>query len=172
MPIIAAIMSILAGATAADAGPLAPAAEGMVQCYEPDDLARTCRSIAGYRLITGGTYANDAAVLISPTKNVILEITSPVEVKNGAVCGTARAKDVLDGRLRAAGSLVPQDKAAPALAQLVTALAAIIDKEVCTFYTPKDGVFIARASIDGIDRPELNQRVKWIKPSEGYKVSP
>ncbi len=111
-------------------------------------------------------------MLISPNGSVVLETTAPIEVKNGAVCGFTRAKDVTEGRLRVGGSPVPRDKAAPALAQLATALSVIIDKEICTSYTPKDGALIARASIDGVDHPELTQRVKWVKPSEGYRVSP
>lgn len=170
MSAAAILMSVLASGTSAN--PIAPAAQGMVQCYEPDDLAKTCRSIAGYRLISGTTYANDAAVLISPENALVLETTAPIEVKGGAVCGVTRAKDVTGGRLRVAGSLIPRNKAAPVQAQLVKALAPMLDKEICTSYTPKDGALIARVSIDGIDRPELTQRVKWVKPSEGYKVSP
>lgn len=36
-------------AQGASLGPLAPVAEGKVQCFEPNEVARTCQSIGDYR---------------------------------------------------------------------------------------------------------------------------
>lgn len=170
MSATAILLSVLASATSA--GPLAPATQGMVQCFEPDDLAKTCHSIAAYRPIGDAIFANDAAVLVSPTSAIIFESTMRVEVKGAAVCGVLRAEDYTNGRLRVGSTPVPRAKAAPALAQIAAAAKPFIGKEICSYFPGKGNMFTATAIVDGVERPDLQKRGKWIKASDGYTVSP
>ena len=45
--------------------PIAPAAQGQLQCYTPDVARRTCRSLAAYKSKANGAIDNTAIVLIS-----------------------------------------------------------------------------------------------------------
>jgi hypothetical protein len=170
MTAAAFIISVLASATSA--GPLAPATQGMIQCFEPDDLAKTCHSIAAYRQIGESIFANDAAVLVSPTSAIIFESTMQVELKENAVCGVLSRENYTNGRLRVGNTLVPRAKAEPALAQIAAAAQPFIGKQICSYFLRKGDMFTANAVVDGVERPDFQKRGKWVKASDGYTVSP
>jgi hypothetical protein len=152
--------------------PLSPAASGQVQCYQPDEQKKTCRSIASYRAVGRSTYSNTAVVLLSEAPPVILETTAPVTVRQGAVCGAIRAEDIAAGKLRVSGRLFDDVEAAPLLARVAEAMKALINKQICTSYEASGDGLTARASIDGRYRADMDQRVKWVHPGDGYKVAP
>jgi hypothetical protein len=74
--------------------------------------------------------------------------------------------------LRANGTLGPAAQATPALVQIAQALSSVIDKEICTRYVMEGVVLKAKASIDGVEQPALDQPVIWVKESDGYTVAP
>lgn len=170
------ILVVLAMA-ASEASPVAPmdplaAADGKVECYQPDDEKRTCRSIASYQRTNDQTYANTAIVLVSSAGPVTLETVTPVAVKAGAVCGSIRADDIGAGKLRVAGRLLPEAEAAPVLSQIAESMAPLIDREICTSYEPSEAGLTAKATIAGVYQADADQRVKWVAPDEGYVVAP
>ncbi len=173
--VLLVIVAMLSAATSAteDSQPLAKADKGFAQCYEPDDDAKTCQSIATYKKTTDGNWENTALVLISHTQPVTLETVSLVSVKNGAVCGYVRADDVMKGTLRFSGQPLPSEKAAAVLPKIAESMASVFDKEICTRYLPgPDGLLVTKATIEG-GKPEIpEQRVKWVLPSDGYTVAP
>jgi hypothetical protein len=166
---LAALVAV--AASGADEAPLAQSDEGFVQCYEPNDVAKTCRSLAGYKRKGDGTWDNTAIVLIDPRHSVSLETVTPVHVKNGAVCGYMRSEDVLKGKLRVSGEAIPDEKAALVLARIATAMAPMMNKEICTAYVQGQGALVAKATIEGSTTPLPDQRVRWILPSDGYTVA-
>lgn len=119
---------------AAAANPLAAVARGLVQCHAPDDQKRTCRSIASYEPTGGATFVNRATVLVSVAGPIVLETSTPVAIKAGAVCGSIRADDISAGHVRIAGRQATKDEAAPVLALVSRSMAALINKEICTSY--------------------------------------
>jgi hypothetical protein len=161
---------IAASATDVDTSPLTKSDGGFVQCYEPDDTAKTCRSIAAYRRSGAGTWDNIAIVSIDPGHPVSFETITPVSVKNGAVCGYIRLADLLKGKLRVSGEALPDDKAAPVLAKIAAAMAPMLNREICTTYVQRQGSLVATATVGGLTTPVPDQRVRWILPSDGYTV--
>lgn len=169
------IVLALAGtnaALAAPTNPLAPAADGQLQCHQPNDEKRTCRSIASYQRKDDGTYTNTAVVLLSSAGPVTLETTTVVTLKAGAVCGAIRANDLNTGKLRVAGRLLPDSEAAPILPRIAQSMASVIDKEICTSYEESTQGLTAKATISGEYRPDADQRVKWVQANDGYQVAP
>ncbi len=150
--------------------PLAPAQSGMVQCYDPDSVSRTCRSIAAYRRSRDGAWTNIATILADPNLPVTLEMEIPVAVRDGAVCGTLRREDVLGAKLAMLDRTVPPGRALPLLTQIADAMAGVIDREVCTRYVPAPGGLVARAHISGISAVFPEQRVIWVRSDAGYRV--
>ena len=175
--ILIALLMATATATAtatagASADPLKPAKCGSVQCYMPDEGRRTCRSIASYVPINSNTYSNKAMVLIAREGPIILATVTPVTLKAGAVCGFIREEDIRAAKLYVGQGVLPASKATPLLEQLARSSIWAKGMEICTTYVPtKDGL-IAKVAYDGDYQENSDQRVKWIRPSDGYSVAP
>ena len=152
--------------------PLAPAMKGQMQCHQPDDKKRTCRSIATYKREPDGSYSNKAIVLISRAGPVTLETVTPVTVEAGAVCGSIRAEDIMKGKLRVADRMLPDDEARPVLLRVSQSMTPVMGKRICTSYVMDQTGFIAKASIDGVYRVESDQTVKWVRAADGYVIAP
>ena len=169
-----AVLTLVAAATVpADSdGPLHKSEEGYVQCYEPDDTAKTCQSLAAYKRNADGTWDNTAIVLLAPKQPITLETVTTVSVKHGAICGYIRSEDVLRGKLRISGQSIPPEKAAPILIKIAESMATLTNKEICTEYLPSQDDLLARINIEGGVTPIPDQRVRWMLPSDGYTVAP
>lgn len=153
-------------------GPLAPAGKGMTQCYAPDVAAKTCASMATYHLNADGAFTNKAMVLISKSPPAILEMNTNVQIKNGAVCGTIRAENITAARLTVNGADVPADQARPVLAQIASGMKAVVGHEICTAYVQSGGNLVAKATMDGVPKPDQDQIMLWVSPADGYSIAP
>ncbi len=164
---------LMAAASAAGSlgGPLDDAEAGLVQCYEPNDAAKTCRSMASYSKNPDGTWDNTAVVELSPGQPVSLETVTPVRIEDGAVCGYIRRDDVLKGKLRLSGKLIPGDKARPILEKIADGMSPLMGKEICTKYVRINNELVAKGAVEGGNDPVPDQRVKWVKPTDGYSVA-
>jgi hypothetical protein len=155
---------------AVSANPLAMAERGFLQCYRPDVAKKTCQSIASYHRTGPGTYDNKAIIPVS--NEATLETHTPVIIEGNAVCGSIRAQDVMAGTLRVADRVVAPEAAKPILERIAQGFAPFADKEICTRYEPSGADFTARITIAGTYRPDQDETVKWIGPSDGYTVTP
>lgn len=151
--------------------PLAPAASGQVQCYVPTDH-KTCASIATYTANGDGTFANGATVLLSKKPVVVMQTSTPVTIKAGAVCGAVTRDSIAHAALSVNGQAIPADKSAPILQQIAGSLGSVIDHEICTTYVPNGAGLVAKASMDGKAQPDQDQKVIWVSPADGYSVAP
>jgi hypothetical protein len=168
MPLLLA--ALLAAAAADD--PLAPARAGKVQCYSPDEMARTCRSIAGYRQTGPDTYDNSALILVAPAPLTLLRTITPVTIKDGAVCGALRSEDVTAGVVLVDGTPLDETKAASIKAKVAHGLAPFAGKTICTRYVGDGDHVVAKVTIDGKAQDGFDQDVLWIAPDAGYGVAP
>ncbi len=166
-----ALLALAAAPAGAYPAPLAPAAQGQVQCYAPTDH-KTCASIAGYVANGDGTFANVALVMLSKQPVVVMQTTTPVSIKQGAVCGAIHSQDVIGGSLTVNGQAVPADKATPLLTRIAASLDPILGHEICTVYTSDGATLTARATMDGKAQPDQDQKMIWVSPAQGYKVGP
>lgn len=169
-----AMIALLAASTGAEIanGPLAPADAGQVQCHSPDMAKKTCRSLAYYSLDDRGNYINTAVVLLSPNSTVTMVTSTPVTVVGGSVCGEVRAEDLLGGRVMEHGRPLTDEQSAPILERVASSMSGLFGHQICTSYKPAGDHLIAKASIDGIYRPEFDQTVIWVTPSAGFSVAP
>ena len=161
----------LAAANPAYPDPLAPAASGQVQCYAPTDH-KTCASIAPYTANGDGSFANGATVLLSKKPVVVMQTSTPVTIKAGAVCGSVTRDSIAKAALTVNGQAIPADRASPILQQISGSLRGVIDHEICTAYVPDGAGLVAKASMDGKAQPDQDQKVIWVSPSDGYTVAP
>ncbi len=164
-------LSVLAW-SAAQADPLAEARAGQLQCYKPDTARKTCAARSGYAFGSDGQIINTADVLLAPQPALIMRTSSSVVIKGEAVCGPMRKEDIETAQLLLNGAPLPEDKAAAVRAQIIGAFQQQIGKEVCTTYVPAGDRLSAQVSIDGVPNPAYTQEVIWVKPEDGYAVSP
>jgi hypothetical protein len=168
--------AVLLAATSAHAAKLAPpiaqAASGAMQCYAPNTTRKTCASLAGYTLNADGGIDNLAIVLISNSPVVVMRTTAPVVIKDGRVCGPIRAEDLQASTFVIEGQPADEATTAQARQQVMGAMKAMVGKEVCTAYIPDGAEFAAKATLDGVAQPAMDQRVIWVSPSDGYTVAP
>jgi len=175
MKILAPLAVALSAAAAAQAGqlppPIAQAANGKIQCYQPNITTKSCQSLAGYRAEANGTIDNTAVVMIAPKPLITMETVTPVEVKNGQVCGKTHAQDIAAAKLTVDGKPVEGPQADAMRQRIGAAFAPMFDHEICTAYVADGDGFIARATDNGAPMSE-SPKVIWVSPSDGYKVGP
>ena len=167
-----ALLGAVAAADSAPENPLLPAESGNVQCYEPDEAKKTCRSISSYHPLGDQQYSSTTTVLISRMSSMTLETTSPVEIKNGAICGLVTPNDIATSKVRIADRLLDPTEAKPYLEAIQKSLKALIGKEVCSTYVSSPEGLISKVTVNGAYRANTDELMKWIGPSESYTVAP
>ena len=170
LPLFAAALMQDAIVPAVD--PLAPARAGQLQCYSPDTARKTCNSLAGYGDNGDGTYTNTATVLLSSQPAITMSNATSVRLIDGAVCGTLSQADIAAGTVSVDGQVLPSGQAQFVLAAVSNALDKVIDHEICTTYEPAGEGLVAHGSLDGVARPDMDQPIIWVTPSDGYTVAP
>lgn len=149
--------------------PLAPARQGQLQCHSPDVARKTCAALAGYTFEADGRIHNQAEVLLSRSPAVVMHNETTVFIREGAVCGDmsdlAKASFTIGGQ-------APDENVTNLLRTQVTAAFSQLGREGCTRYAPNGEGIFAKVTIDGEERPDLNQPVMWVSPDAGWSVAP
>lgn len=173
LAVIALGSSLGSPVLAADpAGPLAPAAEGKVQCFGYDRAHKTCQSMAAYSAGPGDTVLNTASLLIAREPPIVMTTVSPVTIEGQRVCGPVRPEDLAAATFTVSGAPAPPE-AAQALAQgLNRAMKDMLGKRVCVIFEPDGAGFIAHATLDSLPQPDSDQHLIWVAPNDGYTVAP
>ncbi len=169
--IAALALLLLAGPSDVFPDPIAPAAEGKLQCHMPNRERRTCQSLAGYRRDGKGGILNDADVLLAPKPLLTMRTVTPVVIRDGAICGPLSRESFDKAEFFADGQLLGAEKTEQLRGMLIQNAAAMLDREICTRYTVSGDHLVAHAVLDG--KPdETTMDVIWVRPEEGYRVAP
>jgi hypothetical protein len=97
---------------------------------------------------------------------------STVVVRAGRVCGAVRAEELAAADFTIGGAPATAEQTAALRGQVSAAVKGIVGREICTAYVPDGKVLAAKVSIDGVSQPNMDQRVIWVSPNEGYSVAP
>lgn len=146
---------------------LQPARQGQIQCYQPDLDAKTCRIMAAFSFEADGRILNTAQMLMDETGPAVLVITSPVVVKNRAVCGSLehlpKARFVVAGQPATSG----QDAGYRLMLSVIPRKG-----EVCARWVGTGDGYMAYGALDGKPQKDLDQPMIWVEPGEGFAVAP
>jgi hypothetical protein len=168
---VAAAMLLIAADTVPD--PLAPAHQGLVQCYDPHTDVKTCRAIGAYSFESEGTIQNEATIALPDGRDtLIMKTTTPVTVRDGAICGPVSKDAIKSASIFLNGRRLPPDDANQIRVQLMAVMADRLGKEICTSYRAFKNEFYASVTIDGTPDSSGSDYVLWIKPDDGYTVVP
>lgn len=146
---------------------LARAREGQSQCFQPDERRKTCKIMASYSFSDDGRIMNTAQMLMDETGPAILVVTSPVVLKNGAICGQLE-------HLPKARFLVAGQPATPNQESGYRLMLSLAPKkgEICARWTGVGNGYRVRGTLDGKPKKDFDQRMIWVEPGEGYVVAP
>ncbi len=171
-PLVAAILALSPLAVAASVpSPIGPASHGKLQCYAPDVARKTCQSLASYRPNPKGGLDNIAVVLVATKPPIAMQTVSPVDVREGQICGVVRPEDFQSAEFTTEGRPVDPAQTAVLREKVLAAMKTYIGHEICTSFVPNGGSLLAKESIDGVADPSLDERVIWISPTDGYTVT-
>lgn len=168
--IIVAALAAAPAAQAADLGPLAPAAEGKVQCYSPNTAAKSCVSIGSYLVDAKGVIQNDAVVMVSSSPFVVMTTRSAVTIKGGGDCGVLRPEHITTATFAIEGRPADAEQTKRLRAAMVGTMKPMMGHEVCVYYRPQGEGVLATSTVDGKPRPQMDQRVLWVTPADGWRV--
>ncbi|MFM5947842.1 MAG: hypothetical protein ACKOPM_01230 [Novosphingobium sp.] len=171
MPILSLI---LAQAAAFAAEPLADPLAGITPdwqlCEQPDEAARTCSMKSTFVRTAGGQFETVDVMSITGLPGLVIEIKSVAYVKDGALCGIARLKDLDGARIvrHVDGATAKQEAAA---IQSLRFLYPIEGKEICSAFHP-DGVnFRLKSTANGKPLPIDDTVVRWVHKDDGFSVA-
>jgi hypothetical protein len=166
------LLALVPVADASTPDPLAPAWAGQVQCFEPDVERHACVSIGVYAKDGGGEIQNTATVLLSAQPQVVMRTTAPVQVKGAAVCAVLAARDLETAEFTIDGQSAEPDNAEAIRRGVASSYRQVLGRELCTTFEPNGSDMKARVTLDGRRRPDLDLRVRWVSPGDGYAVKP
>ena len=169
---IAALWALAPAAQAVELGPLAPAAEGKVECVSPNPVAKTCHAISTITVAANGQIQDESVEMMGYGPVVIVTSRNAVQVRGDAECQMARGKDfatitfTIDGR--------PADAAQTARMRTVfmAGLKVLAGHTFCAVHHPQGDGILAAVQIDGTPAPQFDRRLMWVSPADGWKVGP
>jgi hypothetical protein len=171
MMLAALALLLLAGPAEEFPDPIAPAAQGKLQCHVPDRARHTCQSLAGYRPDGKGGFFNTADVLLAPKPLLTMRAVSTVVIRDGAICGPLSRESFEKAQFFADGGLLDAEKTAELRAAILGQSDATLDRQICTRYTQSGDHLVAHVTVDG--KPDqATMDVIWVSPAEGYRVAP
>lgn len=164
------LATLLLLATAAGADPLAEARVGKIQCINPNHETRTCIGIASYTVRPDGSFDSVMTMMIAPAPLVTMEVRSSGKVEGDALCNIVRRADYDRATMTMDGGPANPEIEQAIRAQILPSITPMEGKNACTRYKAEGGVSVAEATLDGVARPELNQRYIWVEPGDGWKI--
>jgi len=172
---LAAVMSCAVASSALAASlpvPIAPASDGKLQCYAPNDTAKSCQALAGYQPGPDGGIVNAASVLVSMQPAIIMRTVTLVSIKAQQVCGVLKAEDIAAADFTVNASPATAEQTAMLRQQITAAQKSIFGHEICTAYVPDGDGLTAKAFVDGVAQPTMDQKVMWVSAGDGFKAQP
>lgn len=55
---------------------------------------------------------------------------------------------------------------------ILSGWSAILNHSVCVSFVADGSQFVAHTAVDGLPRPNLDQRMMWVETKDGWKVGP
>jgi len=161
----------LPAAAATLEAPLDLAAKGRMQCFSPDPVKKTCKSMAGYRIGRNGNIEDIATVVVSGSPLVIMESISPVEITDGKVCGRVREQDFANANFSTDGMPADMKQTQTLAHAAVLAAKQLLGRFICTAYVSDGDSVKAKSTVDGTPRPDMEQAVIWVSLDDGYRIA-
>ena len=163
----------LAAAAPSVLDPLAPAREGLVQCYGAHVERKTCDGIGVYSFGPGGEITNTSANIMSRAPVVLLRARSKVYVRGEAECSMVTDHGSIITGLEVDGVSLEGERFERLRKQIADTLKTNLGTgEYCTTYSPRsDGTLLASVTVNGVAMPQVDSIALWVRPTDGWRVA-
>ena len=158
----------LASAAAQSADPFARSRDGAIECFTPDTVNHTCRAMSRYTF-GSDRIGNEAIVQLQSHPQVVMYASAAAYARDGMICGRSDLNEVRTARFTIDGAAADAETTAR-LRQAVQQAMSALGREICSRYAPAGDGASVTAIIDGRERPELADRLIWIRPEDGYTI--
>jgi hypothetical protein len=163
----------LALAAASVTEQMAPAKRGMLQCQMPNLESKTCFSLSKIRQTSPSTYQFETEILVDVAGVVTASMRSKVFTRGSEICQVMKPADATSATFASEGRPLSTEEAAEYRAKLRADFAAFAGHTICTRIVPGDeGVDTVVGTFDGRRSPAGDYAMKWVSPSDGWKVAP
>lgn len=168
------IFVALAAAPTSVLDPLAPAREGLVQCYGAHVERKTCDGIGVYSFGPDGEITNTSTNMMSLEPVILLRASSKVYVRGEAECSMVTDHVSMITALEVDGVPLEGERFKALRQQIADALKVNLGTgEYCTTYNPRpDGTLLASVTVNGVAMPQVDSIALWVRPSDGWRVAP
>ena len=167
---LALVLLLAAPPLQAAEDPLAPAREGKLRCIDPDSVKRNCSSIIRYKLGASGSFEASVIGIVERAPLTLISYKISGTVDGDRVCAIVRLDDILAGKLTRNGELLAPGQANTVRTRLLTRLDSLAGKRRCFIDQPDGSGIVSNVTINGLVQPQMQQRVAWVSPSEGYAI--
>lgn len=173
LPFLLPLLAATAPIQDASADPLAPAREGKIRCVSPNLTLKTCQSMVRYTV--RGADGFDAVVtgIVEREPVVLLRYSTFGRADAAGVCSMVRLRDFETGRLMKGGTPLNRADEQVVRLRLLDAIQPLAGRKRCYLDRPGDAgkrEITSVVTIDGLVRPELQQTVIWVSPSEDFQL--
>ena len=154
--------------------PLAPAREGQLQCFQPDQAQKTCGAIGRYEFGADGAIFVNSRVAIMASPLVTFESRTAVTLRDGQECSQTDDAGADIQTIEINGAALSGPAFEQAREQIGQQLNAIIGgAELCSTYSPQtDGTIQVTTSANGVEKRELSGALIWVGADEGWTLAP
>ncbi|MFC3442080.1 hypothetical protein ACFOKF_12960 [Sphingobium rhizovicinum] len=164
------LATAVAGMSEIDVG--ANSRAGMQLCSNPDAATKTCSAIASYAVAGDGSFVETTEVLIAADKPITLQMSVPVQVEGGSICGQMTEGGLEGAMVRVGGVPLPADRNSAALNSLMPQLKPLVGRKTCDGLRVEDGRLMKYGQVDRIDVNLPGKPVAWVSVGSGYRVAP
>ncbi len=167
--VLALLLAVTDGPSETDAA--AQSQLGKLLCVNPDVRTKTCSSIVSYKPSSDGFLIEKGEVLIAPEQGITLEMTTLVKEEGGALCGAVQLTEMQKGIVRVNGTPLPAERNSAVVATLLERLTPLAGKKACEVLRMQGGQLMKFGQVEQVDLKLPGKSVKWIDPTEGFRVA-
>lgn len=169
MVLIASIVG-LAAAVAQGTDPVTMTANGYLECTMPEESAKTCVSMASYRMLSDGSIISDDQLLLNVQPPVVLRTQSKVIRKGAQICATMTDKILADATLTIAGEPADAENARSWKQTIRERVGSLFGLEMCATYSGQTKYVTTISSVGGRAARSQPITMRWVRKSEGYSL--
>lgn len=147
-------------------------ARGQIQCTTPDQVARTCHTMARITKTANGGYIDKVTTLLSRDKSVTLESDAEVRVADNMICMLFKADRYAHAIIRVDGKAITGAQADALIGDVSKSAESLTGHVICSRYVQNGSLIINQRAMDGTYQPQLDQIMIWVDASAGYRVAP
>jgi hypothetical protein len=151
---------------------IGPAADGKVQCFSPDPARKVCASITRFAPGAEGVIGTATTAVIGREPPVTMTTSSADTIEGARLCGVTQAADLVGATFTIAGAPADPAKTETLRDAVAKGMSPLVGHKICLTFVPDGSQFMVHTSLDDLPRPDLDQRMAWVSPADGWKVAP